>query len=45
MTQRFVERMDVTGRPWIALRGSRTERFTQAITAIDRLVAGGWRFA
>jgi NadR type nicotinamide-nucleotide adenylyltransferase len=44
MTRRFVERMDETGRPWIALRGSRAERFAQALTAIDRLVAGGWRF-
>jgi HTH-type transcriptional repressor of NAD biosynthesis genes len=45
MTQRFIERMDETGRPWIALRGSRAERLAQALAAIDRLVAEGWRFA
>ena len=43
MTQRFIERMDETGRPWIALRGSRAERFAQGLAAIDRLVAQGWR--
>jgi hypothetical protein len=35
--------MDETGRPWIALRGSRAERLAQALDAIDRLVAEGWR--
>ena len=44
MNQRFVERMEETGRPWIALRGSRTERLTHALAAIDRLVAQGWGF-
>jgi NadR type nicotinamide-nucleotide adenylyltransferase len=44
MTRRFVERMDETGRPWIALRGSRAERLAQALAAVDRLVADGWRF-
>jgi NadR type nicotinamide-nucleotide adenylyltransferase len=42
MTGRFIERMDETGRPWIALRGSRTERLAQAMSAINRLVAEGW---
>jgi NadR type nicotinamide-nucleotide adenylyltransferase len=45
MTQRFVERMDETGRPWIALRGSRAERLAQGLAAVDRLVTEGWRFA
>jgi HTH-type transcriptional regulator, transcriptional repressor of NAD biosynthesis genes len=45
MTQRFVERMDETGRPWIVLRGSRAERLAQGLAAIDRLVAQGWRLA
>jgi nicotinamide riboside kinase len=44
MTQRFIERMDETGRPWLPLRGSRAERFAEAMAAVDRLVAGGWRF-
>jgi HTH-type transcriptional regulator, transcriptional repressor of NAD biosynthesis genes len=44
MTRRFIERMDESGRRWIALRGSRAERFAQAMTAVDRLVAGSWRF-
>ncbi|PYQ54232.1 MAG: transcriptional regulator [Acidobacteria bacterium] len=45
MTRRLIGRMDETGRPWIALRGSRTERFAQGLDAVDRLVAEGWRLA
>jgi NadR type nicotinamide-nucleotide adenylyltransferase len=45
MTGRFVERLEETGRPWIALRGSRSERLAHALEAIDRLVARGWSFS
>jgi HTH-type transcriptional repressor of NAD biosynthesis genes len=45
MTDRFVARMEETGRPWLALRGSRAERLAKALEAIDRLVARGWPFS
>jgi HTH-type transcriptional repressor of NAD biosynthesis genes len=44
MTHRFIERLEETGRPWTALRGSRSERLAQALAAIDRLIARGWPF-
>jgi HTH-type transcriptional repressor of NAD biosynthesis genes len=45
MSGRFVERLEETGRPWLALPGSRSERLARAMDAIDRLVARGWPFA
>jgi HTH-type transcriptional regulator, transcriptional repressor of NAD biosynthesis genes len=45
MSDRFVARLEETGRPWIALRGSRSERLARAMGAIDHLWAQGWPFA
>jgi hypothetical protein len=31
--------------PWIEVRGSRDERLSVATTAVDEVVAEGWRLA
>lgn len=44
MTDRFVARLDASGRRWRWLRGGRQERQDRAIAAIDELLAAGWNF-
>jgi len=45
MTDRFVERLEVSGRRWVWLRGGREARLHSAREAIDALLARGWGFA
>ncbi len=43
MTDRFVERLDATGRRWEWLRGGRETRVENGLRAIDAVLARGWR--
>ncbi len=45
MTDRFVERLEATGRRWRWLRGERDRRRAAALTAIDDALADALRFA
>lgn len=45
MTQRFIERMRETGRPYLVLDGSREQRLAQAAAAVRELRAKAWQFA
>lgn len=45
MTGRFAARLAETGRHWQWIRGARAAREAMALTAVDALLAGGWRFA
>ncbi len=42
MTQRFVERLEASGRRWCWIRGPREQRLAQAERAVDALLAEGW---
>lgn len=44
MTARFVEKLEQTGRPFVVLHGSPTERLKRAVQAVDALRAKAWRF-
>ncbi|HSV59997.1 MAG TPA: AAA family ATPase [Variovorax sp.] len=45
MTQRFIERLRETGRPYLVLDGSREQRLAQAAAAVRELRAKAWQFA
>ena len=45
MTARFAERLRQTGRPFVSVRGTRTERVKKALEAIDGILVEGWRLA
>lgn len=45
MTQRFIDRLEETGRNWQALHGAPQERLAQAVEAVGALRAQAWRFA
>jgi NadR type nicotinamide-nucleotide adenylyltransferase len=45
MQARLREELAARGVPWIEVRGSRDERLSVATTAVDEVVAEGWRLA
>jgi nicotinamide riboside kinase len=45
MQARLREELAARGVPWIEVRGSRDERLSTATTAVDEVVAEGWRLA
>ncbi len=45
MTERFIERLEETGRRWRWIRGAREERDARALSEIDALLERGWAFA
>jgi HTH-type transcriptional repressor of NAD biosynthesis genes len=45
MTERFVARLDETGRRWCWIRGARADRERAAMAAIDEALTSTWRFA
>ncbi|MBX3655639.1 MAG: AAA family ATPase [Ramlibacter sp.] len=45
MTARFVEKLGQTGRPYVILHGSPSERLARATQAVDALRASAWRFS
>ncbi|MBR7838358.1 AAA family ATPase [Actinospica durhamensis] len=45
MTGRFREVLAAQGTPWIEVTGSREERLTRAVAAVDDLLARGWGLA
>ncbi|MBM7442073.1 AAA family ATPase [Streptomyces sp. HB132] len=44
MTERFRAELTRTGRQFIEVTGSRGERLTKAVAAVDEVVAKGWHF-
>lgn len=45
MNDRFLSRLAATGRPFVVMRGSRSERLRDALAALDKLLSESWRFA
>lgn len=44
MTQRFVEHLEATGRPYVILNGSPLQRLATALDAVSRLRDKAWQF-
>jgi HTH-type transcriptional repressor of NAD biosynthesis genes len=45
MTERFREVLSASGARWIEVRGDRASRLEQALSAVDGVLAEGWKLA